>query len=677
MSDGTDVEDLPIHDLPAPLPSAAEPAIAEPEPRARTFVSHDPIVREASVLRGLLAAFQEVNEEAVMRLGGGEIWLGAVDAAQMAMLTAEMPGPKGDPYTLMVDVERVAEVIGDCKGAVILEHLDQGGDVLLLRNAGVSRTVGCPDGAIPTLKVPSLDFANSVQVDRDLVEAAVRHASRVSDHVALVIDEAFIIKAESDGRDEVKRRFSEREATVERPQVSCRSLFDIEWLQSALKAVPKGKHCILTLDLRTDFPLRMRWRHAGIDYTLLLAPRVESDPTSPAPSPPATETPTDEAAEDPKEADPEDVEQSPATAAASWDDGPVAPVPAGPRPAVNTMPTAEQADLAYKQGKSDKVYHAKLEPEGDGWVVKTQWGRRGATPSTKKTDPMPYAEAKRAFDKKVEEKIRDGYTTGESGMPFQDTDKAGRVTGILPQLLNPIDDPEPYLVDPDWVAQEKHTGNRVLVQKVGADVTGINRTGLSIPLPQSVADLVAGLPGDLVLDGELIGEDYHAFDLPGPSTLDERLTKLAGIWGNRPGLVHTAHSEADKRALLADVKERDAEGIVVKRRDAPYVPGRPNSGGPWLKLKLTESATVLVLGQNGAKNSVRIGVYDDGKLREIGNVTIPANHEIPKKGTLAEVGYLFANPGGALQEPTYLGPRTDVGEEACTAAQLKLKPVAA
>lgn len=354
----------------------------------------------------------------------------------------------------------------------------------------------------------------------------------------------------------------------------------------------------------------------------------------------------------------------------------MAPYGVGHRPAVNTMPDAEQIDLAYKQGGSDKVYHAKLEPDGDGWVVKTQWGRRGTTLTNKRTDPMPYAEAKRAYDKKVKEKIRDNYTTGESGMPFQDTDKAGRLTGILPQLLNPIDDPEPYLVDPDWVAQEKHTGNRVLIQKVGSNITGINRKGLSIPLPQSVADLVAGLPGDLVLDGELIGEDYHVFDLPGPGSLDERLANLADLWGDRPGLVYTARSEADKRALLADVKDRDAEGIVLKRRDAPYVPDRPNSGGAWLKLKLTESATVLVLGQNGTKSSVRIGVYDDGKLREVGNVTIPVNHEIPKKGTIAEVRYLFANPGGALQEPSYLGPRTDVGEEACTAAQLKLKPVA-
>jgi ATP-dependent DNA ligase len=53
------------------------------------------------------------------------------------------------------------------------------------------------------------------------------------------------------------------------------------------------------------------------------------------------------------------------------------------------------------------------------------------------------------------------------------------VNGILPQLLNPIDEPEVrrLIRNPDRALQEKFDGRRVLIQKQGGKVTGINRKG--------------------------------------------------------------------------------------------------------------------------------------------------------------------------------------------------------
>ena len=58
---------------------------------------------------------------------------------------------------------------------------------------------------------------------------------------------------------------------------------------------------------------------------------------------------------------------------------------------------------------------------------------------------------------------------------------------------------------------------------------------------------------------------------------------------------------------------------------------------------------------------------------EVGNVTIPANKDIPKEGQIVEVRYLYAYRGGSLFQPTYLGPRTDVLKDECTFSQLKYK----
>src|SRR2546421_91422 len=64
---------------------------------------------------------------------------------------------------------------------------------------------------------------------------------------------------------------------------------------------------------------------------------------------------------------------------------------------------------------------------------------------------------------------------------------------------------------------------------------------------------------------------------------------------------------AEKRALFERLKENAAEGIVFKQRAAPYTPGRPSSGGPQRKYKLTKRADVVLL--KNAGNAYLMGVH--------------------------------------------------------------------
>jgi hypothetical protein len=38
----------------------------------------------------------------------------------------------------------------------------------------------------------------------------------------------------------------------------------------------------------------------------------------------------------------------------------------------------ERAELYFRQGSSDKVYHLQLENTQERWSVEAQWGRRGS-----------------------------------------------------------------------------------------------------------------------------------------------------------------------------------------------------------------------------------------------------------------------------------------------------------
>lgn len=359
----------------------------------------------------------------------------------------------------------------------------------------------------------------------------------------------------------------------------------------------------------------------------------------------------------------------------------------------------EQTSLYFSEGSSDKEYHAQIAGSGEGFVVNFQYGRRGSAlaAGTKTASPVSFEAAKKAFDKLVKEKTAKGYTPDVSGSSYQGTEDAGRKTGFVPQLLNQIPEREAMrlIKDDNYAAQEKMDGERRAVMGDANGVTGMNRKGLSVPLPQAIADLLSPMStaGNLLVDGEIIGETLYVFDLHEISGKDlrnkgwlERMDMACGLFAKNTSIrtVPVASTSAEKRALWNKVKAEHGEGVVFKLKTSQYAGGRPNSGGEWLKYKFTESASCHVLEINSGKRSVKLGLLDpdnpqtvDGLLMAtVGNVTIPANYNIPSPGEIVEVEYLYAYKGGSLYQPVYRGTRTDIDPDACKISQLKFKPEA-
>lgn len=347
--------------------------------------------------------------------------------------------------------------------------------------------------------------------------------------------------------------------------------------------------------------------------------------------------------------------------------------------------------LYYKEGSSDKVYHVQLEPEDGGFVVNFQYGRRGSTlqTGTKTKGPLPLTKARDVFDRLVAEKKAKGYTEGEDGTPYAGTKTAGQLSGLVPQLLNAIDEDrlQELLDDPAYVMQEKMDGIRLMIRFDRGDVIGSNRKGLVVGISSAieagVRELVGG--GLAVLDGEAIGDVYHVFDLlevDGEDLrlcgVEERWCRLQDLFGQREGglvrLVPLSRKPWHKRQRFDELKAAGAEGVVFKRWDAPYVPGRPASGGSQVKFKFVASATCFVGSISETKRSISIQLTDGvtGDVIDVGNVTIPVNFDVPREGDLVEVRYLYAYPGGSLYQPVYLGPRTDL-DAADELDTLKLK----
>lgn len=347
----------------------------------------------------------------------------------------------------------------------------------------------------------------------------------------------------------------------------------------------------------------------------------------------------------------------------------------------------QHCHLYFRQGSSDKEYHAHLIPKADGFVVDFEYGRRGTklTTGTKTSKgPVSLEKAQKIFDKLVTSKKQKGYTEDSSGSVYVGSDKEDKQTQIFPQLLNVIEDVEveKLLINPNFWLQEKKDGVRMLLRKSNGKVEAINRKGQLVGFPAELEKSALANNRDFLVDGEAIGERLFVFDLLEVDGQDirplsyemrhQRLLDLALV--DAFVYIATVKSAQDKRRRMNELHVSGREGIVFKDKSASFSAGRPASGGSQLKYKFYATASVRIKKVNDGKRSVEMEVKDGRKWVAVGNCTIPINFDIPKAKQLAEIRYLYAYPQGSLYQPVFLGVRTDLDAKECVIDQLKYKP---
>jgi bifunctional non-homologous end joining protein LigD len=375
------------------------------------------------------------------------------------------------------------------------------------------------------------------------------------------------------------------------------------------------------------------------------------------------------------------------------------------------MPIVEAVELFFQDGTSDKVYNVRLVVENGLWTVHCEWGRRGISNFQKGTRAIDTTEqkARRAFDSVIREKTNKGYQRvtatvqpaavappAGQGSTAHMPKKAG--IGVAAQLLNPIEDHEldAFLKDENVFAQQKIDGIRVLVH-AGTKLVAGNRDGdLTDKMPQKLLDALIGLPIDTIVDGEVLGDTYWLFDVlrhAGQDTTQMRAEDRYKLLKQELGpqlmryptgggarVLKSAFGFGKKRTLMSALVKAGAEGIVFKDRAAPYVAGRPSSGGTQRKHKLVKSCDVVVTANSG--NAYAMAVHDPAKgaLFSVGNVFAgTTNHSravldaLLKKGAqpVCEVRYLYATDDDQLFQPVFVRTRDDKLPDACGRDQLE------
>lgn len=345
------------------------------------------------------------------------------------------------------------------------------------------------------------------------------------------------------------------------------------------------------------------------------------------------------------------------------------------------MNTIQSIRITKTEGSSDKEYRLHLVEINGQYFVNYQNGRRGGTLTggTKTKDPVSLEEAQKKFNQTLKEKLKDNYIIdGQASAPVAVVvkEKSSTQINLLEEVGGEIE-LTLLINNPNYVAQQKYDGERRSVNKTATKCVGGNKKNETVALPNEVIESLSA-HNDIELDSEIIGSTIYVFDLLRfnkkdlkKKSLRERLEILSELsFGKNVVKAKTAFTKAEKEAMLKNLREENAEGIVLKEINAPYIAGRNSNS---LKFKFYKTATVKVVSHTKGKRSVQMAVLDGTSWVEVGAVTVPSNKEIPEVNSFIEVRYLYAYKGGSLFQPTFLFKRNDVDETDAQICQLSYK----
>lgn len=262
-----------------------------------------------------------------------------------------------------------------------------------------------------------------------------------------------------------------------------------------------------------------------------------------------------------------------------------------------------------------------------------------------------------------------------------------------------------FVEDDGWVMEQKIDGARMQVRIQDSKVWFISGNGGVLKHSASTQHLrhfrgffeeLARVQPELraVLDGEIIGStgvywlfdvamsgqeilpevhvketaDHPAYEVEGTPFAQRReyLERLFEVcdFPSRVKLLPQAKTTEQKRRLAEVTLSQGAEGVMAKRLTSTYEPGKRVA--TCLKVKWTKTAEVICLSRDrGGKKNAEMGVFRDGHLVKVGNVTMIGKGPW-EVSEVAEVKFLYMGDGGHLYQPRFMRLRPDKPAIECT-----------
>jgi bifunctional non-homologous end joining protein LigD len=314
-------------------------------------------------------------------------------------------------------------------------------------------------------------------------------------------------------------------------------------------------------------------------------------------------------------------------------------------------------------GADGAVWHSnKSVKENATRLSKTRAKSAGKNGARKAAAPRA---AKRARKTKSPAKATKRKSTKDDSEPVP-ASRPAPLPDFVPPCLAVLSETAPG--GPDWIHEIKFDGYRIQARIDRGKVRLLTRKALDwtkkfAPVAEALADLPVN---QAIIDGEIVAEDengvssfsklqqalkngddgsfvYYAFDLlyldgqdltPAPLIArKERLRRLLSQLPKNGPVRLSEHFDESGSVLLKHACRMHLEGIISKRKNAPYHSGR---GGDWIKTKCSDRQEFVVAGYAPSTVDARavgaliLGYYDKDGLHYAGRTGTGFSHQMAR-----------------------------------------------
>ncbi len=244
------------------------------------------VVEDAKKFKNAIDSIVNLIDEGALDVTPAGLTLKAMDPSQIAMVSFTMPKNAFVEYDVNETVrvglnfDNLSKILSRAQGGEKLEVAQDENKVAIRFFAGKHKK----SFKIPVLEMP-LGAGREPNVAADVVvkmlggtfKDQLRDAALVSTHLSLQASEdGFKLECHGDSSDLLVEQEKDSSTLIElKATAPSKSTFPLQYLEDITKACPDAAP--LTLNLKTNSPVKIEYEVEGAKLNYYLAPRIESD----------------------------------------------------------------------------------------------------------------------------------------------------------------------------------------------------------------------------------------------------------------------------------------------------------------------------------------------------------------------------------------------------------------
>jgi proliferating cell nuclear antigen len=243
---------------------------------------------DTRVLKDIMTIADTITEEIKISCNTDGIELKLVDPAHVAMVKINIPInafvryelPNG-PLEFGIDVIKILDVLKIKAGTTVTMDFDKSKLVggLTIKTGKITKGL-LPDdiSGMRKPKFPKLDLPTITELKTEDMTDSIKLMEQITDHVQILVNDDGITMTAKGETSQGEYKIEKTDCTLNHaPGIEVKSLYSLDYLKSMIKTITTIKTKDIILNMGDDYPMKIDGIAGPIQYSFLLAPRIEND----------------------------------------------------------------------------------------------------------------------------------------------------------------------------------------------------------------------------------------------------------------------------------------------------------------------------------------------------------------------------------------------------------------